>query len=367
MPACLTAARLFSVGHKNIKINGQAYEAEEADMQFDCDGFTYVILDPEQKLVRLKGKAADAEKVTGELNIPQNVTDADGVEYTVTEIYLPAGLVSLGSNAFYGCTGLTGSITIPDSCIDIFKGLNKTGYSEIILSPNITELSENAFSSCENLKKITLPENLTKIGFGAFQGLTELEEIAIPKHLKEIEENAFNGCVKLKEAPLSDELVSIGTNAFNGCTALSGTLVIPDSVEVIMGGAFEGCTGLSAVQAGNGLKLLTGGALPDVEKLIAYDSQVLDILKQNANFTENAIKLLWDGKSDVPAGAQVWIEEDLVISGSVEIGEGASVTIAPDVSVTVAEDGELIIGETGGLAVSAGASVTIDGAVTNNG
>lgn len=398
-----SAARLFSVGHKNIKINGQAYEAEEADMQFDCGGFTYVILDPEQKLVRLKGKAADAEKVTGELNIPQNVTDADGVEYTVTEIgyrafpgwqltkvvfpdtvvhiekeafencttlteiHLPVGLVSLGNRAFSGCTGLTGSITVPDSCIDISNGLDGTGYSEIILSKNITEIAQNAFSRCNNLKKITLPENLTKIGFGAFQGLTELEEVSIPKHLGEIEEIAFNGCVKLKEAPLSDELVSIGINAFNGCTALSGTLVIPDSVEVIMGGAFEGCTGLSAVQAGNGLKLLTGGALPDVEKLIAYDSRVFDILKQNANFTEDAAKLLWDGKSNVPAGAQVWVEDDLVISDSIEIGEGASVTIAPEASVTVAEDGELIIGETGSLAVVTGASVTIDGAVINSG
>ena len=398
-----SAARLISVGHKNVKVNGEAYEPEESDMQFDYDGFTYVILDPEQKLVRLKGKAADAEKVTGELNIPQEVTDADGTKYTVTEIgyrafpgwkitkvvfpdtivhiekeafencttlmemELPAGLVSLGSYAFKGCTGLTGSITVPDSCIDIDNGLDGTGYSEIILSKNITKLADNAFSSCENLEKIVLPENLTEIGYGTFQYCKELQDVNIPQHLKKISEKAFLGCEKLKKAPLSDELVSIGVDAFKGCTSLSGTLVIPDSVEVIMERAFEGCTGLSGIQAGDGLKLLTGGALPDVEKMTAYDSRVLEILKQNTNFTEDAVKLLWNGKGDIPAGTHVWVEEDLEISGSIEIGEGATMTIAPDVSVTVAEDAELTIGENGRLVISEGASATINGTLTNNG
>ena len=95
--------------------------------------------------------------------------------------------------------------------------------------------------------------------------------------------------------------------------------------------------------------------------------RVLDILRLNTDCTGDEAKLFWDGKSDIPAGAQIWVKDDLVISGSITIGAGAAVMITPDGSVTVAEDAELTIEEGGRLEISAGASVTIDGALTNNG
>jgi len=66
-------------------------------------------------------------------------------------------VTAIGSDAFYGCTGLT-SITIPNS---------------------VTSIGSSAFRECTGLTSITIPNSVTSIGTRAFYGCTNLNVVKI--------------------------------------------------------------------------------------------------------------------------------------------------------------------------------------------
>ena len=67
-------------------------------------------------------------------------------------------VTSIGSYAFYYCTGLT-SITIPSS---------------------VTSIGSYAFDYCYGLTNITIPSSVTSIGSSAFYGCRGLTEMTLP-------------------------------------------------------------------------------------------------------------------------------------------------------------------------------------------
>ena len=74
---------------------------------------------------------------------------------SITKVVLPDGLTSIGSYAFYNCSGLT-SITIPNS---------------------VTSIGDYAFQGCSGLTSVTIPNSVTSIGTEAFSGCTKLRYI----------------------------------------------------------------------------------------------------------------------------------------------------------------------------------------------
>lgn len=95
---------------------------------------------------------------------------------------------------FRGCTGLTGTLTIPDG---------------------ITTITTYGFNNCTGLTGLTIPNSVTTIG-----------------------EAAFTACTGFTSLTLSTALTSIGTNAFYGCSNITTSLVIPANVTSIGEGAF---------------------------------------------------------------------------------------------------------------------------------
>jgi hypothetical protein len=117
---------------------------------------------------------------------------------TVRSVLIPNSVTSIGSYAFYGCSGLTGTLTIPNS---------------------VTSIGIGAFYNCENLTTLTIGSGVTSIGneaFGFCSGLTGT--LTIP-----------------------NSVMSIGGNAFWECSGLTGALTIPNSVTSIGSNAFYGC------------------------------------------------------------------------------------------------------------------------------
>ncbi|MBR2589865.1 MAG: leucine-rich repeat domain-containing protein [Clostridia bacterium] len=139
-------------------------------------------------------------------------------------------VTSIGSSAFYGCSGLT-SITIPDG---------------------VTSIGNDAFYGCSGLTSITIPDGVTSIGSSAFYGCSGLTSITIPDGVTSIESFAFSGCSGLTSITIPDGVTSIGNDAFSGCSGLT-SITIPDGVTSIEGWAFYRCTNLETVRLGKGI------------------------------------------------------------------------------------------------------------------
>ncbi|MBR3402306.1 MAG: leucine-rich repeat protein, partial [Parasporobacterium sp.] len=223
---------------------------------------------------------------SGDLVIPEMI---DG--YMVT---------CIGNCAFYGCTGFTGSLVIPDTVTRIeasaFLNCNQLS-GELTLPGNLEYLGSCAFTFCENLQgSVYLPDSIIDLGLNVFYGCVGLDgnlripnqvditssflvetgfssisidesnekyvvfdgvlysrdmtiliccppgktgSLIIPDGVLEISDNACNQCKGLEGTlSLPDSLITVGVRAFNGCSGFSGDLILPDSIEEIKYGAF---------------------------------------------------------------------------------------------------------------------------------
>ena len=231
----------------------------------------------------------DGTAATGELVIPESV-ELFGTSYPVTVI---------GNSAFSNCSGLTGSLVIPNSVVTIGSDAFYycTGFTSLTLGDAVKTINNYAFRSCYNLSgTLTIPESVTSIGYLAFdvcRNFTTLNynaincsvsndwlyynssscswttlnigenvqtipsrflsgrtlftgELVIPESVTSIGQNAFDGCTGFTGSLVIPESVtSIGNAAFNGCNGFTGTLTLGNSVTTIGENAFDGCTGFT--------------------------------------------------------------------------------------------------------------------------
>lgn len=127
-----------------------------------------------------------------------------------------------------------------------YRNAVRAGLNDIEIPEGVTEISDNMFSGCENLKSIKLPSTLTRIGVRAFDDCVNLTSITIPSGVTEIAAGAFIDCTALTEVTLPSSLVALTDSVFENCTALT-SITIPDSVTEIQLDAFRGCTALANV------------------------------------------------------------------------------------------------------------------------
>ena len=237
--------------------------------------------------------------------IPANF--ANGLT-NLKSITIPNSVTSIGSNAFYNCSGLT-SVNISDLaswCSISFSSffanplshahnlyLNGAIITNLVIPNSVTEIGDYAFNGCSGLTNVTIPNSVTEIGNQAFfgcsaletlnfnaiscadfnstyllynlsissinfgdsvqriptnfaYGLTKLTSLTIPNSVTEIGDCAFNGCSGLTNVTIPNSVISIGRHAFDGCSGLI-SVTIGNSVTEIGNNAFSGCTGLTMV------------------------------------------------------------------------------------------------------------------------
>jgi len=108
--------------------------------------------------------------------------------------------------------------------------------------------SSSGFYADSSVKGLVIGTSCTSIGSMAFYFCTALTgDLVIPDSVTFIGDNAFIFSPFSGSLTIGNSVTTIDIYAFYSCTGLTGDLVIPDSVTSIGSQAFGSCTGLTAL------------------------------------------------------------------------------------------------------------------------
>ena len=271
---------LFTIAVLLFSITANAHD-------FEVDGIYYNKTSNTTVSVTYRGFSSNSysNEYSGNVVIPSTVRYS-GNEYSVT---------SIGSSAFYYCSGLT-SVTIPNSVtsigdyafygcsslrkvlnfsnLNITKGSSGCGYvgyyaSLVLNNPEFIDnyvfapngntyalygymgtdtnlqlpekykgenyiIGDYAFYGCSGLTSVTIPNNVTSIGSYAFYYCLGLTSVTIPNSVTSIGSYAFYNC-KLKNLIIGTGVLSIGSNQSKPTKAIWLTNTPPNGYTNLAG------------------------------------------------------------------------------------------------------------------------------------
>ncbi len=240
-------------------------------------------------------------------------------DIVIASTYEGLPVTSIDSNAFYGCSSLTG-VTIPDSITSIgdsafydctnliynefnnayylgnennpyvvlMKAKNKS-ITSCEINSNTKFIHSNVFYNCTSLTNITIPDSVKSINYYAFSNCTSLTSVTIGNSVTGIGFSAFAGCSSLTSITIPRSVTSIGKYAFSGCSSLlqeeNGVLYVDkwvvdyntaittvslrNNTVGICDSAFAGCTSLISITIPNNVKSIGYGVFADCAGLIS--------------------------------------------------------------------------------------------------
>lgn len=221
--------------------------------------------------------------------IPSNVTSVGSYAFFnctgLTSIEIPNSITSIEERAFYNCPSLKSIVSlkqnpfvlcngsfvgVSDKCVLIIPDGTRNkyiaaGWTEEIFKGGVLEESESyviAFAD-DNVKAICVSNwdknsdgelnvkevaEVTDLGtvFTNNKAIKSFNELKYFTGLEIIGRSVFSGCTNLLSVNLPDNLTTISESAFSGCKGLS-YIDFPNSLNTIGNGAFDECSGLTYI------------------------------------------------------------------------------------------------------------------------
>ena len=145
-----------------------------------------------------------------------------GAEFPA-EYQIPKGVTSVGAYAFYGSDFEALTVgrdvqSIGESAFCLGRRLHTLTFAE---ESRLTEISYDAFSTCNALTAVSLPASLCTLGDGSFSFCASLESVVLQgEGVTAIAANTFLGCESLRAFRIHAAVDTVGWNAFGACTSL---------------------------------------------------------------------------------------------------------------------------------------------------
>ena len=236
----------------------------------------------------------------------------------LTEVVLPAHVITIDPYAFYNCSKLT-KLVLGESLASIqeFAFAGCVSLVEVTIPENVTFVSETAFSGSYKLIRITnksackvvspawvggevsadgvfekvlsvdkngiqtltVGDKVYVFGYvgsnakldlsaysgkdvyvNAFYGNTTITEVIIPSDIGNIGNNAFAGCVNIRKASLPDKAIAFIPKDNLTHVTVNGGEIIPDF-------AFQNCTSLKEIVLPSSIKSIGRGAFVYIDDL----------------------------------------------------------------------------------------------------
>ncbi len=99
---------------------------------------------------------------------------------------------------------------------EVFKSNTQiTSFDELQYFTGLTDIGQDAFSSCPYLMSVVIPDNVTTIGVSAFNSCVRLSSVTIPEGVTTISPMAYFNCVGLTSIHIPASVTDIGILAFN--------------------------------------------------------------------------------------------------------------------------------------------------------
>jgi len=224
---------------------------------------------------------------------------------SITSVYVPDSIWSIGRNAFSGCTSLaevTGAenvdelyggietfentallnnfyndasidglyfgtkmfasqqkthVTVKEGTTHLFPSAfdNNRVVTDVHLPDSLVELSAYAFRECPSLTNINIPNGITSLGDYMFQELQNLQSVTLPESLETFGVAVFESCSSLSEIDIPEGVTVISDRLFNSCTSLA-RVSIPKGVTAIGSTAFSGCWALNSITIPDGVETI---------------------------------------------------------------------------------------------------------------
>lgn len=255
-------------------------------------------------------------------------------------VVMSSNVTYIGVSAFRRCNKLT-EIIIPDSIEAVdrlaFSGCDSLNYSEydnaLYLGNSDNPYLVLATASSKEITSCQIHQDTRIIAGNAFDS-SNLESIVVPDTVTFIGGGAFMWCPQLTNVTLSDSITSIESNLFENCPSLE-TLILPDNIEAIKDSAFSRCNALNNVVIPDTVTEIASCAFMSCESLKSIS------IPASVEIIGESVFMNCDGLTDIYCEAEskpenwdeLWYSNGSESAPTVHWGSGASDVLVGDVTM----------------------------------